>query len=767
MARKHIQITIQGTVQGVGFRPFVYRTALRFGVRGSVCNSVAGVVIDACGEPAVLEQFLHALRTELPPLAVIRSLETVEVSAPCDAAAFTIEASALGESPQVDVTRDTATCDACVRELRDPSDRRYRHPFINCTDCGPRYTIIQGLPYDRPRTTMRGFPMCPQCEAEYRNPADRRFHAQPVCCPACGPTLTLLDAQGEQIASHDPVADTIMRLARGEIVAIKGLGGFHLACRADNQDAVVRLRERKQREQKPLAIMVGDIDTAGRYCDISRDERGLLSGIERPIVLLSKRREGADAVAQAVAPTVTTLGVMLPYTPIHHLLFDTDAYDALVMTSGNRGGEPICIDNDEALEKLRGIADAYLMHDRAIHVRVDDSVARVLGGAPVLLRRARGYVPAPLAVDAAVDGIVALGGIMKSTVCVGRGRTCYVSQYLGTADNTETIENCVHVAHHLTEVLGVRPRLFVGDMHPGGFTEAIVRDSETPYETVQHHHAHAAACLGENRVDGPAICLVYDGLGLGEDDSVWGGEILLAGRGGYRRVGHLRPVFMPGGDAATRNPGRMAIGILWELLGREAVDVCPWMGQDERSAVRALLENDLNCPRTSSMGRLFDAAAAMLDVCRRQTYEGQPAIELEGVAERGVDDAYGFELLDEDGRILLDGAALLAAVRDDMRRGTPAPVVSARFHNTVADMSVEAACRAAAAAGVTLVALCGGCFQNAMLFERTVRGLRARGVTPVFHRILSPGWPGSLNPSSGLVEPLPSRNQGWACGQNT
>ncbi len=739
MARKHIHITIQGTVQGVGFRPFVYRTALRFDIRGSVCNSVAGVCIDACGEAAALERFLRALRTELPPLAVIRSLETAELAAPCDAPAFTIEASELGESPHVDLTRDTATCDACVRELRDPADRRYGHPFINCTDCGPRYTIIAGLPYDRPRTTMRVFPMCPRCEAEYRNPADRRFHAQPVCCPQCGPTVSLLDAHGEPIASNDPIEQTRALLAQGGIVAIKGLGGFHLACRGDDQNAVLRLRERKQREQKPLAIMVRDIETARRYCHITDDERELLSGIERPIVLLAKKGGRAGGVAPAVAPTVTTLGVMLPYTPIHHLLFDTDTYDTLVMTSGNRGGEPICVDNGEALEKLRGVADAYLMHDRGIHVRVDDSVARVLGGAPVLLRRARGYVPAPLTVDCEVNGIVALGGIMKSTVCVGRGRTCYVSQYLGTADNAETIENCIHVTRHLTDVLGVRPRLYVGDMHPGGFTEVIVRDSGIPCETVQHHHAHAAACLGENRLAGPAVCLVYDGLGLGEDDSIWGGEILVADRRSYRRAGHLRAAPMPGGDAATRNPGRMAVGMLWERLGVGALEVCPWMAPGERDAVRALLESGVSCPPTSSMGRLFDAAAAILDVCRRQTYEGQPAIELEGIADRRVDDAYAFELTDNNGCLLLDGSVVLDAVCNDARRGVPAPVVSARFHNAVADMSVETAARTAAAEGISTVALCGGCFQNAMLFERTVRGLRARGLTPVFHRILSPG----------------------------
>lgn len=739
MRDKSLHITVGGTVQGVGFRPFVYRTAVRLGIRGRVRNSPAGVVCDAAGSPETLERFVRALREEAPPLAAVRSVEVRESDAALRTDAFAIDASEYGERPEVDVTRDSATCAACVRELFDPDNRRFRHPFINCTECGPRYTIIRQLPYDRPGTTMQPFAMCPRCDAEYHDAADRRFHAQPVCCPDCGPRLWLADRDGNEVDTLDPIRDCVKHLAAGHIVAIKGLGGFHLACRADDADAVGRLRRRKQREQKPLAIMARDIATLGTYCEISGEQRRMLESIERPIVLLPKKPECDRGVAPQVAPTVTTLGAMLPCTPVHHLLLDTETYETLVMTSGNRRGEPICRTNEEALRTLRGTADAFLLNDREIHVRVDDSIGRLLGREPVLLRRARGYVPDPIAVDVDVDGIVALGGIMKSTICVGRSRTCYVSQYLGTADNLPTIDNCVAVLRHLLNVLGIHPRRYVRDLHPGGFVDAVVGDHPLPCTSVQHHHAHAAACLGENGLRGPAVCLIFDGLGMGDDGTIWGGEILIADRKSYRRVGHLRPVPMPGGDAATRYPGRMAMGALWGMPGNRARDACPWMESVERDAVSALLRAGMNCPRTSSMGRLFDAAAAILDVCRRQTYQGQPAIELEGIADRDHDDPCEWELTSEDGCIVMEGPRLLASVLQRRQEGIPSAMVSAGFHAGLADMSIEAAANAAREAGLSRVVLSGGCFQNALLFERIVHGLHRRGLEPVVHRILSPG----------------------------
>jgi hydrogenase maturation protein HypF len=732
-----VTIAVRGVVQGVGFRPFVYRTARVLGLRGTVSNNSAGVMIHAQGPDAAIDGLLEALRTRHPPLAVVRECVVGDTTTLTDLPEFTIVASSQGESVQVDAARDTATCDACVREMRDPNNRRYRHAFINCTDCGPRFSIIRELPYDRPATTMAGFGMCPRCGQEYRDPSDRRFHAQPVCCPACGPRLQVFDADGTEIACDDPVAHAVAALERGSIVAIKGLGGFHLACRADRQEPVETLRRRKHREEKPLAIMVRDLSAARAVCRVSEADAALLRSPECPIVLLP-RRSDCDTVAQAVAPTVTTLGVMLPYTPLHHLLSENAAYPALVMTSGNRSGEPILSDNQAALQALKSIADMFLVHDRAIYVAVDDSIVRSLSVGPVVLRRARGYVPSPIFTGRPVDGIVGLGGILKSTVCVGRGEAAYVSQYLGTVDNVETIERCAGVLQHLSGLLGVRPRLLVRDLHPGGFMADTV-DLHLPVVSVQHHHAHAVACMVENGVRGPAICVVYDGTGLGDDGTVWGGEILLVSETGYERLGHLRPIPLPGGDAATRHPGRFALSAAMEALGVSADRCCTWLPPGEQQAVTAMLAAGVNCPLTSSAGRLFDAVAAVLGVCREQTYEAQAAIELEAMAAQGVSDAYEWSTQTRDGRLIMDGASLVASVVDDATRGTDPGVISARFHNTLAAMTVETVQRAARARGVMDVCLSGGCFQNALLFERVLTGLRDSGLNVYHHRVLSPG----------------------------
>ncbi|MBD3345856.1 MAG: carbamoyltransferase HypF [Chitinivibrionales bacterium] len=730
-------ITITGTVQGVGFRPFVYRTAHAHGIRGDVRNDVSGVVIRARGTQKQLDAFLEDLCTKTPPLARIRSCDVKEESPGETYDDFVIVASKHGEKPDVDITRDTAPCAACLKEMRDHSNRRYGHPFINCTDCGPRYTIITGLPYDRPNTTMTDFAMCPLCKAEYENPGNRRFHAQPVCCNDCGPSLSLLDGKGEAIQDTDPVGRAVDLLAQGKILAIKGLGGFHLACRADCEETVVILRNRKRREQKPLAIMTAGIPNVKKFCTLSETEKFLLEGIERPIVICDKKGD-LQGIAESVAPGVPTLGMMLPSTPLHALLFDTDRYDALVMTSGNLSSEPICITNEEAVAKLTGIADYFLVNDRPIHIRVDDSIVRILSGNPVLLRRARGYVPAPLPVNYNVEGMVALGGIMKSTVCIGRKSTCYVSQYLGKAENVETLENGVHVLDHLIGVLGVKPERYIIDLHPGGFVSSVITTDDCPVIKIQHHHAHAAACMAENRIDGPSVCLIYDGLGLGDDETLWGGEILVADTREYKRIGHLSPMKMPGGDAATRNPARMAIGALWETYPHTAQKICPWLSPKERQAVISLLQSDINCPVTTSMGRLFDALAAILDICRVQTYEGQPAIELEGYADRNERRSYSLDIVD-NGILLLDGPLLLKKAIDDFLSGTDTSIVAARFHNSIVDISAEAANIAAKKNGIGTVCLSGGCFQNALLFERLVKKLHDLKLKPVYHRILSPG----------------------------
>ncbi|MBD3321243.1 MAG: carbamoyltransferase HypF [Chitinivibrionales bacterium] len=731
-------ITISGTVQGVGFRPFVYRLAHAHGIAGTVRNSPSGVVITARGDRHTIDAFIRAIQSGSPPLAHITGLVTEETADTKDYSGFSIAPSRKGDSPDVDVTRDTAPCEACLREMSDPANRRHNHPFVNCTDCGPRYTIIKKLPYDRPDTTMAEFCMCDECRKEYDNPADRRFHAQPVCCPNCGPSLTLLDKTGNSMECDTPLAHAIGLIAEGAILAVKGLGGFHLACRADSPAAVTALRQRKHREQKPLAVMVENAHIARKYCILSDIELALLTGIERPICIC-RTQDNCSGIAADVAPRLSTLGIMLPSTPLHYLLFATDRYDALVMTSGNLSAEPICASTGEAVDKLEGIADFFLVHDRGIHVRVDDSIVRILDKNPVLLRRARGFVPAPLTVDLPVDGIIALGGIMKSTICVGRNSTCYVSHYLGKADCIETLDNASAVLDHYRTILGVEPQQYVTDNHPGGFASSIIADSTVSVLKVQHHHAHAAACLAENRIRGKALCLVYDGLGLGEDDTIWGGELLVADCTEYSRTGHLLPMLMPGGDAATLNPARMALGALWETFPETAEKICPWIPRKERCAIYAILESGIQRPVTTSMGRLFDSLAAILDICRKQTYEGQPAIELEECADRNETGAYEWRIDSKSGMLVFDGPLVLKSAFDDFCRGTKPSVVAARFHNSIADMSAHAARRAAETTGLDTICLTGGCFQNKLLSERLVKKLRNSGIKPCFHRILSPG----------------------------
>jgi len=761
-----LQIQIRGVVQGVGLRPFVYRVAQQYGIAGYVTNEGSGVRIEAYGTPEMLECFTKHIRNFPPPLAMIRSLTTQPLPPRKGPAEFLIVPSARGESVEVDMARDTAVCDDCHRELFSRPDRRYRHPFINCTNCGPRYTIIRELPYDRARTSMSGFQMCPDCRREYESPGDRRFHAQPVCCNRCGPALTWFETRetdmstsgaagegpvrsadvlqplglpldGRRPVSEDAVAACIRLLESGRIVAIKGLGGFHLACRADSPSAVVRLRERKLREEKPFAVMLRDLEVLKRCAVPSESEQQLLQGAERPIVILGSRLAGS-AIAPEVAPRVRTLGVMLPYTPLQHLLFHGAAYDALVMTSGNRREEPICVGNQEAREKLGKIADAFLLHDRDICLRADDSIVRVLGGQTVMIRRARGYVPEALPAGCRVDGVVALGGILKSTITIGKGDMCYTSQYLGATDNLETMHNLEQVLGHLLRILEVRPAVCVVDMHPDNPTRRVADGMGLPLEIVQHHHAHAVACMAENEVTGEALCVIYDGTGYGEDGTVWGGEILRAHRSGYERLSHFAAMPMPGADAAVRNPGRMALGALFARLGEEASQACPWMPAEERQAIFDLVRARLNSPLTSSAGRLFDAAAAVLDICRRRTYEGQPAIELEGMADSGEEVEYDISLQEEGGSLIMDGVAILIQAWHDVRCGTPVPRVSARFHNSVAHLTAVAVGRLAEATGIDTVCLSGGCFQNALLFDRLLRKLNAMKLKVRVHRVLPP-----------------------------
>ncbi|MBN2035639.1 MAG: carbamoyltransferase HypF [Chitinispirillaceae bacterium] len=733
------RISIKGTIQGVGFRPFVYRLAREMRIRGTVGNNPGGVLVNAYAPSPDIRRFCKRLVNEAPPLAAIVSIDCAAAGTsdyvPDD---FTIVESQRGDTNEIDIARDATTCEACLREMSDPADRRFRHPFINCTDCGPRYTIMRSLPYDRQSTTMAGFPMCSKCRAEYDDPASRRFHAQPICCPDCGPRLVFLDAGGNRIDTDDPIAVCCNRIEAGAIAAVKGIGGYHLACRADREETVQLLRARKDREEKPFALMARDLAMVDLIAELSTEDRRLLESIERPIVLCRKRPDTGDRIADAVAPGLSTLGIMLPYTPVHYLLFKRSRQQCLVMTSANRSEEPMVHDDAMALRMLAGIADCYLTHDRPILVRTDDSIARVAAGAPLLLRRGRGYVPEPLPAPCDVTGIIGSGGVLKSTVAVGRGRSCYLSQYIGNVERVETLEQLDEIKSHLTRALGVSPSLFAVDLHPHALPLRIA-PVDVPLVRVQHHHAHAAACMAENGCSGPTACLVFDGTGYGDDGTIWGSEIVLASYTGYERIGHLIPLVMPGGDAAVRHPWRMAMGALYPLLKDGVADLFSGVPRQECEAVLELLHKDVSCVRTSGMGRLFDCLSALLGVCIRSTYEGQPAQLLEGVADPEERGTYEVSFVPgASGQMCLDGSALLLQALEDKRRGSSVATVSARFHLSIACAAAHGAEMAARKAGSADVVISGGCFQNAILLEHTVTFLKKSGLRPVTHRMVPP-----------------------------
>jgi len=746
-----LRISITGVVQGVGFRPFVYNLARRLGVRGWVLNHSGGVDIEAEAAPETLTAFLAALRAEAPPLARIASLEATPI--PSNGyTTFEIRHSEAQEGRFVLISPDVATCPDCLRELFDPADRRYRYPFINCTNCGPRFTIITDIPYDRPYTTMRVFPLCDACRAEYENPADRRFHAQPNACPECGPHLTLL-AQGAATAAG-ALADAVERLLKGEIVAVKGLGGFQLACDATAAEAVQRLRERKHRPHKPFAVMVASLEEARLYCEISPEEAALLTSPQAPIVLL-RRRTPDGAVGQAsvvpeVAPNQHTLGLMLPYTPLHHLLLH-DVGRPLVMTSGNLSEEPIAKDNDEALERLADIADAFLLHDRDIYARYDDSVVQVSrfanpkSGSPTpklqIMRRARGYAPFPIPLPFEVGQVFAAGPLLKNTFTLTRERYAFVSQHIGDLENLETLEHYEAALATYQRLFRIAPERVVCDLHPDylstRFAEDFARAHGLPAPTrVQHHRAHLAACLADNgwpRDGGPVIGVALDGTGYGDDGAIWGGEWFLGDYDGMRRVAHLEPLPLPGGDAATRAPWRIAVAYLHALLEPEdfPADLCfAGFCPGEAGFIRQQIEKGLNVPRTTSMGRLFDAVSALLGVRSEISYEAQAAMELEQLAW-GAQDWRPFPFAIEDDVVRL--APLFYALLETLERGVALPDIAARFHATVARMVLEVCVRLRDASGVTTVALSGGVFQNALLLDLTVPVLEAADFDVLVH----------------------------------
>ena len=732
------RIVVEGVVQGVGFRPFVYALANRRGLAGWVRNTASGVEIEVEGPPDALEAFLGDLRGERPPLDHIERLREAD-ALPQGRDAFEIEQSLDGDGFQP-VSPDAATCPECVREIMDPRDRRFGYPFTNCTDCGPRFTIIRAVPYDRPNTTMAGFIMCTRCRAEYDNPRDRRFHAQPNACPDCGPRLSLSDAGGDPL-SGDPLSEARRLLAGGRIVAIKGVGGFHLACDATSEAAVSRLRERKGREGKPLALMVADLRDAERLCVISTEERRLLDSTARPIVLLRARQ--ASGVAPSVAPGLGRLGVMLPYSPLHHLLFNTPegTLPPLVMTSGNRSEEPIARDNADALGRLSDIADAFLLHDRPIHVRCDDSVSRVAAGGEVPIRRSRGYAPFPVRLPFESRSVLAVGAELKSAVCVTRGPYAFMSPHIGDLENLETYVSYQDMVERMVKLFRVRPEAVAHDLHPDYLSTLYARglDPALPRVAVQHHHAHVAACMAEHRLTGPVIGVAFDGTGYGTDGAVWGGEFLVADYTEFERVGHLGYVPMPGGDRAAREPFRMALAHLLRTFGdwdpswppvREASEA-------ELGMIRWQIEHEVNAPRTSSMGRFFDAVASLLGVRHRARFEAQAAIELEALAEGFADAPYPLEI-SGGAPLVIEPAPVIQAVVRDLAQGAPPTRIAARFHATVAEAVVRVSERVRASTGLDRVMLTGGVFQNVILLGAARRGLAADGFEVFSHHLVPP-----------------------------
>jgi hydrogenase maturation protein HypF len=726
----------------VGFRPFVFNLAREMGLNGWVCNTSAGVDIEVDGDPQSLERFAEMLQNQAPPLSHIDEITTDWITHQ-GFSTFEIVHSQDDPNAFVPISPDVTICADCLEELFDPEDRRYRYPFINCTNCGPRFTIIKSIPYDRPYTTMANFPLCPECEAEYNDPGNRRFHAQPVACEVCGPHVWLeMSGDPQPVAAReDAIQQTRILLKDGKIVAIKGLGGFHLACDATNEAAVSELRRRKLRIDKPFALMLPDIEAIRSYCEITEAEQSLIESRQRPIVVVPEKPD--SQIAPSTAPGQDTLGVMLPYTPLHALLLEPEPGfpDALVMTSGNLSEEPLSIDNQQAREKLGPLADVLLMHNRDIYIRCDDSVIRAVpnpSGDEALypLRRSRGYAPYPVKTPWQMPQILAAGAELKNTFCLTKDRYAFISHHIGDLENYETLAAFEHGIRHLERLFRVTPEVIAYDLHPDymatRYAQQRAEEESLPAFGVQHHHAHVAACLAEH--DLPAgqavIGLCFDGTGYGTDGTIWGGEVLLAGYKSFQRRYHLKPVPLPGGDTAVKQVWRIALSWLLQAdVDPSAVMALNVTSQDEIEIVRKQIQKGTNAPLTSSMGRLFDAASALAGVCSRVNYEGQAAIEFEALADPDEDGEYPFEISGKQ----IDPGEMIRAMAADIQVATPVSTISARFHNTIARFSSEACTKIRTQTGLGEVALTGGVWQNRTLLEKTLRLLAADRFTVYIH----------------------------------
>ncbi|MEA2057121.1 MAG: carbamoyltransferase HypF [Actinomycetota bacterium] len=729
------RLTVTGIVQGVGFRPFVYSLATDLSLSGFVGNDTDGVFVEVEGSREALDRFTSRLRSEAPPAARIATIDSSDLAPSADDS-FRIVASRGATIGTALVSPDLRTCDDCLRELRDPENRRFRYPFINCTNCGPRFTITESTPYDRPNTTMAPFAMCRPCRAEYEDPADRRFHAQPNACPDCGPRVWLETASTTH--AGDPIGRTRDLINAGSVVAIKGLGGFHLACDASSDEAVELLRRRKGRVGKPFALMVADVATARRVAELSDAETRLLESRERPIVLATAR--AGSGISDLVAPGTTSFGVMLPYTPLHTVLLQPG--EVWVMTSGNRAQEPIVTRNEDARTRLGELADAFLMHDRGIHVPCDDSVTRVLNGTELPVRRSRGYTPYPVPLPFAVPPLLATGGELKATFCLASGHDGFMSQHIGDMENLETLDAFARAVEHFQDLFRIEPQLIAADLHPGYLSTRWAKREANGRSVVevQHHHAHIASVMADNGLTEPVIGFSFDGTGYGTDGTVWGGEILLADYTTSDRVAHLAPVPLPGGDAAVLRPWRMALSHLWAAGIPWAPDLPPVAVTEptERAVVRTQLERGLNSVDTSSMGRLFDAIASLSGVRHHVTYEAQAAIELEALVNDTATGSYRFALRTAPGPTLIDPGPVVEAVVGDVRAGIDPGTIAARFHRGVAEMMVAVANQVRERHGLATVGLSGGVFQNVTIAGAARSRLEEAGFTVATHRLVPP-----------------------------
>ena len=737
------RISARGIVQGVGFRPFVYQLATQNNLKGWVCNTSEGVKIEVQGESKDLKRFLAGLQNNAPPLARIENI-SITYHPPTGYTSFEIRHSIAEEGKYQPVSPDIATCQACRKEIFSPEDRRYHYPFTNCTNCGPRFTIIEDVPYDRPKTTMRPFIMCPDCQAEYDDPLDRRFHAQPNACPKCGPRLELLDDKGNHVETPDVIVTASQLLKDAKTIAIKGLGGFLLACDATNEKAVKLLRRRKRRPFKPLAIMVADMEEARKHCPVSEAEEKLLTSPQSPIVLLPWKPD--STVCQAVAPNLKYLGVMLPYTPLHHLLLRETGLP-LVMTSGNISEEPIAKDNDEAIRRLSGIADYFLVHNRDIYARYDDSVTLIEGGVAQLTRRARSYAPYPIHLNFQAKQVLGCGAEEKNTFCLTKDKYAFISQHIGDMENLETLEHFENTLALYKKLFRIEPETIAYDLHPEYLSTkyALEMGSQSNHlklAPVQHHHAHIVSCMVDNAVESPVIGVALDGTGYGSDGRIWGSEFMVADYKGFQRMGHLEYLHLPGGVAAIKKPYRTAVSYLLELLGDNSLNhklaFLKQIDSVEIELIKRQIQTGLNSPLASSMGRLFDAVSAMIGVRGEIDYEGQAAVELEMTAynscDKVSDEGYPYSIIESEGVNIIQLTELFSAIVEDLYQGVPKATISAKFHNTVVQIIRETCQLIANKTGIKQVALSGGVFQNRLLLRKAVPLLEADGFSVLTHK---------------------------------